>query len=240
MLVSSPMSRNLPFLEVQSCADCPRLRAYCAQVAEIKRAAHSHDHYWGKPVAGFGDPNAELVIVGLAPGAHGANRTGRIFTGDRSGEWLYRALYEADFANQPDSHRRDDGLILKNAYVTCVVKCAPPDNKPTLDEQNHCREKYLVKELESLASAKVYLALGQIALIGLLNALKSTYRVELSNLKNLKFGHGKVIELPNGKSIVMSYHPSQQNTFTKKLTAEMWREIFVTCRNLCELSQKNS
>lgn len=205
---------------VLSCAACPRLRVHCETVAKEKKRAFKDQKYWGKPVPGFGDPHAELVIVGLAPAAHGANRTGRIFTGDRSGEWLYRALHRAGFANQPQSIDRNDGLELKRTFITCVLKCAPPDNKPASDEMDRCTELHLKSELTRLQNCRVYLALGQIALKGLWPLIATVQS------KRPKFIHGASFSLPNQKWLVMSYHPSQQNTFTGRLTEPMFDSVF--------------
>jgi len=180
------------------------------------------DNYWGRPVPSFGDPKARLLIVGLAPAAHGANRTGRMFTGDQSGLWLYRALFKAGFANRAESVWRDDGLELTDAYITAINHCAPPENKPAPEEIQNCSE-YLVRELQTLKHMKVMLVLGQIALKGLWSVLPA----ELKLTRALpKFSHGAVITLQDGRVILCSYHPSQQNTFTKKLTEPMFNGIF--------------
>lgn len=218
--MSKTFAKNLQSLSrtISSCTACPRLRSHCTQVAREKRRAYINEQYWGKPISGFGDPSAELVIVGLAPAAHGANRTGRIFTGDRSGDWLYGALHHFGFANQPSSTHRDDGLILQNAYITCVVKCAPPDNKPTPAEQHQC-ENFLAQELKLLPQARVYLALGQFALNGLWSNLGEVQAKP-------RFAHGGVSQLKAGRKLFLSYHPSQQNTFTGRLTGEMFHSVF--------------
>lgn len=219
---------NLAKIHAQTiaCEACPRLRRYCLKVAEEKRRAYAQETYWGKPISGFGDPHARLVIVGLAPAAHGANRTGRIFTGDRSGDWLYRALHKAGFANQPTSSHRDDGLKLRDAYVTCVVKCAPPDNKPSPAELKRCESLHLARELENLTEARVFIALGQIALQGLWPFLRD------GDHPRPAFGHGKVFPLSRNKSLILSYHPSQQNTFTGRLTEPMFDSVFESARAL--------
>jgi uracil-DNA glycosylase family 4 len=186
------------------------------------------DHYWGKPITGFGDPNAELMIIGLAPAAHGANRTGRIFTGDRSGEWLYRALYKSGFANQAESTSRDDGLKLKNCYISCVVKCAPPGNKPSPTEIARC-SKYLEREIEFMPQIKVFLALGGIALHGIWPFLQPSAS---SKVKKPKFAHGGLLEFAPGKHLLTSYHPSQQNTFTGRLTEPMFDAVFAKAREI--------
>ncbi len=192
------------------------------KVAKEKRAAYANDDYWGKPVSGFGDPRARIVVLGLAPGAHGANRTGRVFTGDRSGEWLFAAMHRAGLANQPDSIAKDDGLELHDAWVTVAVRCAPPANKPRSAEQRKCTP-FLERELASLTEAKVIVCLGSFALRAISDILQ---------LKPLpKFGHGAVIEA--GKyTLVCSYHPSQQNTFTGKLTRKMLDDVFRTAKKL--------
>src|SRR5690606_12304145 len=198
-----------------------RLIDHCQKTGQEKRKAFREESYWAKPVPGWGDPKARLVIIGLAPAAHGANRTGRIFTGDRSGEWLYRALYRAGFASQPESLHRGDGLKLIDTYITSVVKCAPPGNRPTRTELEACRSRFLVKELENLREARVYLALGQIAWDGLWTLLKG----------RPKFKHGFSLLLPNGRLALASYHPSQQNTFTGVLTERMFDEVFSKARS---------
>ncbi|MEO5973940.1 MAG: uracil-DNA glycosylase [Ilumatobacteraceae bacterium] len=191
-------------------------------MAVEKRAAYRDELYWGKPVPGFGDPMAQIVIVGLAPGAHGANRTGRVFTGDRSGEWLYRAMFRAGLANQPDSSHRGDGLQLRNAWVTVAVKCAPPGNKPTPGERANCAH-FLETELELLRAAKVVVCLGAFAFHAICEQLGINPRP--------KFGHGKLVTSER-YTLLCSYHPSQQNTFTGKLTEPMLDEIFESARDL--------
>lgn len=191
-------------------------------MATEKRAAYRDETYWGKPVSGFGDPNAQILVVGLAPGAHGANRTGRVFTGDRSGEWLFRAMFRAGLANQPDSLHRGDGLILRNAWVTVAVKCAPPGNKPTPDESANCAH-YLESELQLLSDIRVVVCLGSFAYRAICQQL------EIKPVP--KFGHRQVVS--TGKfTLLCSYHPSQQNTFTKRLTEPMLDEIFTTASEL--------
>jgi len=215
--------------DVIACELCPRLRAYCAEVARVKRKAYEGEEYWGRPVPGFGDPAAWLLIVGLAPGAHGANRTGRMFTGDRSGEWLYEELFRQGLASAPRSRARDDGLILTGVYIAAAGRCAPPDNKPTLEELDHCRG-YLVREMAALAEARVKLALGRIAFDAI---LKARGELGLPALRPLpKFGHGARAVLPEGGFLLSSYHPSQQNTSTGKLTLPMWRAVFDQARDL--------
>lgn len=214
--------------QITACNRCTRLRTHCLKIAETKKRAHLHETYWGKPVSGFGDPHARLMIVGLAPAAHGANRTGRIFTGDRSGEWLYGALYRAGFSNQPQSLSREDALQLKDVYITCVARCAPPENKPTPEEIQTCLP-YLQEEMRILNSVKIYLALGQIGLSGLWKTLQI-------NRARPRFGHGEEATLPDGRIILMSYHPSQQNTFTGRLTQPMWDGIFSRAKEILSAS----
>jgi len=203
---------------ILSCQLCPRLREHCQKISQEKKKAYRHQDYWGKPILGFGDLHAKLGIVGLAPGAHGANRTGRIFTGDRSGQWLYRALYKSGFANQPESTHLTDGLQLKDTYVTCLVKCAPPDNKPLILEQRNCRG-YLEKEIAILSQVRVWIALGRIAFDGLWPLLSP-------ESTKPPFKHAAKIPLSNGKILLLSYHPSQQNTFTGRLTESMFDSVF--------------
>ena len=205
--------------KIVACNRCPRLREYCREIARVKRRAYRDQVYWGKPVPSFGDPQARVLIVGLAPGAHGANRTGRVFTGDKSGEFLYRALYETGFASQPTSVSRDDGLTLTGAYIAASAHCAPPDNKPTREELGNCRP-YLERELSLLKNLRVVVALGRIAF--------DTYLSIIG--KRAKFGHNIVHAF--SPVLIGSYHPSQQNTSTGKLTAQMLREVFEEARKL--------
>jgi uracil-DNA glycosylase len=198
--------------EIVACRACPRLVAWREQVAAEKRAAFRDEEYWGKPVPGFGDPAARVVVVGLAPAAHGGNRTGRMFTGDRSGDWLYGALFRAGLANQPRSIHRGDGLRLTGAYVVAAVRCAPPGNHPTPIERDTCRP-FLERELALLDESRVYLALGAFAYDALAPVVGLRRRP--------RFGHGVETSLPDGRTIVCSFHPSQQNTFTGKLTEPM-------------------
>lgn len=210
--------------EVIACGRCPRLVEYCAGVARVKRRAFITWTYWGRPVPSFGDPRARLLIIGLAPGAHGANRTGRMFTGDSSGDFLYRALHQTGFATQPTSTNRDDGLELRGAYITAAVRCAPPENKPERAEMENCRP-YLVRELALLTEVRVVVALGKIA-------FDSFLRVR--PLEGAKFGHGTVSRYPDGCVLLASYHPSQQNTFTGKLTMPMLVGVFRKARRICD------
>ncbi len=204
--------------EITACRKCPRLVVYREKVAREKRRAFREWTYWGKPVPGFGDPQADLLILGLAPAAHGANRTGRVFTGDRSGDFLYKLLHKTGFASQPTSVHFDDGLQLVNAYVTATTRCAPPANKPLPSEIGNCRG-YLERELEILRPRAV-LALGRIAWDGYLRILKD--RGEIASLADFPFGHGAEAKLPeNLPRLFASYHPSQQNTQTGRLTEAM-------------------
>jgi uracil-DNA glycosylase len=209
--------------DIVTCRACPRLVEWREQVAREKRAAYVDETYWGRPVPGFGDPAARVVVVGLAPAAHGANRTGRMFTGDRSGEWLYRALFDAGFANQPESVGRDDGLELRGAYITSPVRCAPPANKPTVTERDTCRP-FLERELSLLSEARVFVVLGQFAFQALAGILGVRPRPA--------FGHGVEAEVGDGRTIVCSYHVSQQNTFTGRLTRPMLDAVFARARTL--------
>lgn len=196
----------------------------------MRRRAYQDQEYWSKPVPGFGDPAARLLIVGLAPGAHGANRTGRIFTGDLSGDFLYRALWETGFANQPSSTSREDGLRLRDAYITSPARCVPPDNKPTREEILACRP-FLLRELAALANVEVVVVLGGIALDAYLSALQDLGLIQ--SRARFRFAHGASFEThPGGPAVLASYHPSQQNTSTKRLTAEMLREIFSQARRV--------
>lgn len=211
------------------CRRCPRLVAWREKVAEEKRAAYLGEDYWGRPVPGFGDPKARVLIVGLAPAAHGANRTGRLFTGDRSGDWLYRALHAAGFASQPGSTHRDDGLSLYDAYVTAAVRCAPPDNRPTSQEISTCAD-WLVEEIALLSEPRVVVTLGGLAFADVLR-LAGRLGWEAPSPRP-RFGHGVEVQLANGPVVVASYHPSQQNTFTGRLTVEMFDSIWSRARDL--------
>jgi uracil-DNA glycosylase len=222
--------------EVVRCRKCPRLVRYRETVAREKRAAFRDWEYWGKPVPGFGDPHAQLLILGLAPAAHGANRTGRMFTGDRSGDFLYQALYRAGFASQPTSKNRNDGLQLRNAYITAAVRCAPPANKPLPSELANCRS-YFERELE-LLRPRVILALGAIAMRAYLGYLKDL-RV-IASLAAFPFRHAASYDLGAGRPrLFASYHPSQQNTFTGKLTEKMLQDVLSEIRSLLSSSSRS-
>jgi uracil-DNA glycosylase len=212
--------------EVVGCRACPRLVAWREQVAAEKRAAFRDEEYWGRPVPGFGDPAARVCLVGLAPAAHGANRTGRMFTGDRSGEFLYAALWRTGFANQPLSHDRHDGLALTGAWITAPVRCAPPANKPTPAERDRCRP-FLDRELALLGELRVFVPLGQFGYQALCSVLGVAPRP--------RFGHGLEVALPGGRSVVCSYHVSQQNTFTGRLTEPMLDAVLLRARALAGL-----
>ena len=209
--------------EVEACARCPRLVAYRQEVARVKRRAYLSWEYWGKPVAGFGDPNARVLVMGLAPGAHGSNRTGRPFTGDASGNFMYPVLHETGFASQPNAVDRNDGMKLNDLYITAAVRCAPPDNKPLPQELAAC-SSFLDRELAGLKDVKVIVALGKIGFDAYLNYLKR--QGVLSSKKDYVFKHGASYRLPAGKVLLASYHPSNQNTQTGKLTRKMFVEIF--------------
>ena len=211
--------------DVVSCRQCPRLVEWCEQVAVEKRAAYRDETYWGRPIPGFGDPGARIVVLGLAPAAHGANRTGRVFTGDRSGDWLFRAIHRAGLANQPESVAVDDGLVLTDAWVTAAVKCAPPANKPTTDERDACAP-FLRREFEALAHARVVVCLGQFGY----QAACSHFGVR----PRPKFGHGIEVPVRGGITLICSFHPSQQNTFTRRLTEPMLDAVFTRAVELAD------
>lgn len=216
--------------EIIACERCPRLREYCTTIAATKRRAYRDWTYWGRPVPSFGDPRARLFILGLAPAAHGANRTGRIFTGDRSGDFLYRALYENGFASQPTSTSADDGLELHDAWISASVRCAPPDNKPAPGEIRNCRP-YVERELQLLPNVRVAVMLGQLAFNVYLSILKDAGLI--SSRAAFRFGHGVLHRIGDDQPLILtSYHPSQQNTSTGKLTAEMLRTLFEKAREL--------
>ena len=218
--------------EIEGCRACPRLVRWRESVARDKRAAYRDETYWGRPIAGFGDADARIVVLGLAPGAHGANRTGRVFTGDRSGDWLYRAMHRAGLANQPESLHRGDGLALSGAWVTVAVRCAPPDNSPSPLERRKC-EPYLTRELALLPHVRVMVCLGNFAYVAACEHFGVSPRP--------KFAHGLVVPAPSASApgesrgrvhLVCSYHPSQQNTFTGRLTEQMLDDVFGTAVTL--------
>ncbi len=214
-------------LEVVACERCPRLRAYCAEVARAKKREFRDWEYWGRPVPGFGDPEARLMIVGLAPAAHGANRTGRMFTGDSSGDWLYEALHHYGFANQPTSRSRDDGLALTDCYIGASARCAPPGNRPLPGELDHC-QPWLEREIELLTRVQVVVTLGRIAHERWLRAAGLWSR--LTPRERPAFGHAVESMLPGGRRVIASYHPSRQNTNTGLLTRPMWHAVFARAR----------
>jgi uracil-DNA glycosylase len=207
--------------KVIDCTCCPRLSQYIQQIGQEKVRRFISEEYWARPLPSWGDPNARLLIVGLAPAAHGGNRTGRMFTGDGSGDWLARAMYESGFANMPTSRSKDDGLVLKDAYITAAIRCAPPDNKPLTIELMNCSQ-YLVSELQILKNIKVILMLGKVGFDAYCRA---------AGLRKLRFSHGASYEI-NGKMLLASYHPSRQNTNTGKLTWQMWFDIFKKARSI--------
>jgi uracil-DNA glycosylase len=208
--------------QVAACNLCTRLRTHCTQVAQEKRAAYRDETYWGRPVPGFGDPRARLLVLGLAPGAHGANRTGRMFTGDSSGMFLMRAMHAAGFANKPLSRDRDDGLELHDAYILAAVRCAPPDNKPATEEIAAC-QAHLIAEWNALPRIQVVVTLGRLAYDAYWRVM-NTRGITMS--PKLPFGHGMTCSPRGGPSVIASYHPSQQNTFTGRLTPQMLEVIF--------------
>ena len=216
--------------QIVGCARCPRLVDYLARISRDKVKRYREWTYWGKPVPSFGNAKARLLIVGLAPAAHGGNRTGRAFTGDRSGDWLYGALYAAGFANQPTSSYRKDGLVLRNCCITSAVHCAPPDNKPLREEFAACRP-YLVQELQLLKRVRVVVTLGHIAFQAYLSARREL-GLDVPSPKP-RFGHGVSYDL-DGITLIGSYHPSQQNTFTGRLTRDMFQAVFQQARQLID------
>ena len=220
--------------EVVTCTKCPELRRYCSHVASEKKRAHREETYWGKPVPGFGDPNARVLLVGLAPGAHGSNRTGRPFTGDASGDFLYPALHRAGFANKPDARHNKDGLALHDAFITAALRCAPPQNKPTPAQLRRCFP-YLVREFEALENLRVVIGLGAIGTKAAIDALKASGYIVAT--KDWKFAHGAELNATKGKrtvTLISSFHPSRQNTNTGKLTRPMFDAIFTRVKNILQ------
>lgn len=207
--------------KVIECTRCPRLSQYIKQIGQEKVRRFISEKYWARPLPSWGDPNARLLIVGLAPAAHGGNRTGRMFTGDGSGDWLARVMYESGFANIPTSRSKDDGFVFKDAYITAAIRCAPPDNKPLTIELMNCSQ-YLVSELQILKNIKVILMLGKIGFDAYCRA---------AGFRKLRFSHGASYEI-NDKILLASYHPSRQNTNTGKLTWQMWSDIFKKARSI--------
>jgi len=218
--------------EILQCRRCPRLREHCAKIAGIKRRAYRDWEYWGRPVPAFGDPQARVFLLGLAPGAHGSNRTGRMFTGDRSGDVLYSVLYRTGFASQPKSTSREDGLTLHDIWITASARCAPPGNKPTPEEVRNCRP-FLEREMDLLPSVKVVVALGRLAFDNYLDILKA--RGAIRSRAGFVFGHNRMFRTaPDQPALISSYHPSQQNTSTGKLTEAMLAAVFRRARKLAE------
>lgn len=215
--------------EIVSCTKCSRLISYCQKIGREKRRAYMDWEYWAKPVPGFGEANARVLILGLAPGAHGSNRTGRPFTGDGSGYFMYPVLHKAGFASQPTATHRGDGLRLKDAYITAAVRCAPPQNKPTPEEIANC-SAFLDRELAALKRIKIVIALGRIGFDAYLNYLKR--QGVITSKGEYQFGHGLEYEMPDGRLLICSYHPSMQNTLTGKLTEKMFLGIFLRARKL--------
>jgi len=220
--------------QIRCCELCPRLRRHCADVAERQRRAFQDWTYWGRPVPNFGDRRARLLIVGLAPAAHGGNRTGRMFTGDRSGDWLFRALHKAGFANRSTGQTRNDGLRLTDCSITASCHCAPPANKPTPKELRNCRP-WLVQTID-LLPVRVFLALGQIAWRAVFEEIR---RRDWFSGRTPKFGHGVKVALTDGRWLIGSYHPSQRNTFTGRLTEPMFDAVFQAVRRLLAAQTKN-
>ena len=233
---TTPSARALAALNARviACNRCERLRAYCKQVAETKRKAYLDCEYWGRPVPSFGDPNAKVMIVGLAPGAHGSNRTGRPFTGDGSGNFLYPVLYEAKFASQPRATSRDDGMRLNGLWITSVVRCAPPGNKPLPEEIANC-SPFLDEEIAAFADLRVIVCLGKIGFDGVVRHLVRSGRLARGN--GLKFAHGAEYKL-DGLTLLASYHPSLQNTNTGKLTPAMFLAVFRRAREIAGASRR--
>jgi uracil-DNA glycosylase len=217
---------------IVACERCPRLRAHCTEVARVRRRAYANWEYWGRPVPSFGDPEARVLALGLAPGAHGSNRTGRPFTGDGSGDFLYPVLHEAGFASQPRGTARNDGMRITDLWISAVVRCAPPANKPTPEEQRKCAP-WLDEEFGLLTNLRVVVCLGRIAFDGLLAHLQRTG--ELTSRAGFVFGHGAEYTLPSGLKVIASYHPSLQNTNTGKLTRTMFLDVFMRARVLAGL-----
>jgi uracil-DNA glycosylase family 4 len=216
--------------EVAACRACARLVAWREQVARERVARFATETYWARPVPGFGDASARIVVVGLAPAAHGANRTGRMFTGDRSGDWLFRALHRVGLANQPSASHGHDGLVLHDVYITAAVRCAPPGNRPDREERARCRP-FLIRELALLERWQVAVVLGGLAFDTLRRQL-------LTSASPQRFGHGVELELPNGRRLLASFHPSQQNTFTGKLTEAMFDAIWARAVELVDRQQR--
>jgi uracil-DNA glycosylase len=229
--VSNPAAPSLEVLNahIVACEGCPRLRAYCAEIARVRRRQWRDWSYWGRPVPSFGDPRARVMVLGLAPGAHGSNRTGRPFTGDGSGDFMFPVLYETGFASQPTAKNRDDGLKLTDMWITAAVRCAPPANKPTPEEQRNCAH-WLDEEIALLTRLRVVVCLGKIGFDAFVAHFMRTG--VLSSRAGIEFRHGAEYRLPNGIHLLATYHPSLQNTNTGKLTVPMFLKVFVRAREL--------
>jgi uracil-DNA glycosylase family 4 len=231
-MADSPASLEELNARIVICDRCERLRAYCAEVARVRRRAYVDQEYWGRPIPSFGDPQARVLVLGLAPGAHGSNRTGRIFTGDGSGDFLYPVLHEAGFASQPKAVSRDDGMRLTDLWISAVVRCAPPANKPTPEEQRNCAP-WLDDEIRLLGNLRVVVCLGKIAFDGFL-----AHQMRIGHIParaGFAFRHGAEYALPGGLTLLASYHPSLQNTNTGKLTRPMFLAVFNRARQLADL-----
>ena len=228
----SPQTLAVLNAHIVACERCERLRTYCAEVARVRRRAYADHEYWGKPVPSFGDPQAKVLVVGLAPGAHGSNRTGRPFTGDGSGDFLYPVLHEAGFASQSKAVSRDDELKLSNLWISAVVRCAPPANKPTPEEQRNCAP-WLDEEIRLLSNLRVVVCLGKIAFDGFIGHQLRAGKIP--SRANFIFRHGAEYALPGGITLIASYHPSLQNTNTGKLTRSMFLAVFNRARQLAGL-----
>ena len=211
---------------IVNCKKCPRLVSFRKKIAKEKRKQYINEKYWGKPITGFGDPKARILFVGLAPAAHGGNRTGRVFTGDRSSDFLYKCLYKANLSNQPNSDHRNDGLKLKDIFITTALKCVPPGDKPTKKELNTCF-KYFNKEIEYLENLKIVVALGKIAFDACIEFYKKHYKID----SNVKFGHSKFFNLPNNILLVGSYHPSPRNVNTGRINVNKMTNLFIKVKN---------
>ena len=222
------MTNNFEKLEnlIVNCKKCPRLVSFRKKIAKEKRKQYINEKYWGKPITGFGDPKARILFVGLAPAAHGGNRTGRVFTGDRSSDFLYKCLYKAKLSNQPNSDHRNDGLKLRDIFITTALKCVPPGDKPTKKELNTCF-KYCNKEIEYLENLKIVVALGKIAFDACIQFYKKHYRID----SNIKFGHSKFFKLPNNILLVGSYHPSPRNVNTGRIDVNKMTNLFIKVKN---------
>ncbi len=234
--LSPPDTLDALNARIVACDRCPRLREYCAEIARTRRRAYSAVEYWGRPVPSFGDPRARVLVLGLAPGAHGSNRTGRMFTGDGSGDFLFPVLHDAGFASQPKAVGRDDGMTLHDLWIAAVVRCAPPANKPTPEEQRNCAP-WLDEEMRLLTGLRVVVCLGRIAFDGLLaHAQRTAQPGQMLARSDFKFGHGAEFTLPGGLAAIASYHPSLQNTNTGKLTRPMFLDVFKRARQRAELT----